>query len=135
MSKWYEEKEIKDWIDIAIKLHRNFINIGLALGIRASVTGMKVLRVKREEIEKAEVWGVKCFGEAVEVMTGCKLIRDKLVFHEIYEPPLKTKLILWTNNKKISLELIAREFKDADEVFNAPEEEVFKEVKISKITN
>ncbi len=133
MSKWYEEEAIKEWIEIAIKLHRNFINIGLALGIRASVVGMKALGVDRSKIEKAEVWGVKCFGEAVEVMTGCKLIREKLVFHEIYEPPLKPKLILWTINNKAILELLAREFKNEDEVFNAPEEEVFENVTISNI--
>ena len=131
--KWYEEKEIKEWIDIAIKLHRNFINIGLALGIRASVTGMQLLGKKRDEIESAEVWGVKCFGEAVEVMTGRKLIRNKLKFHEMYEPPLKPKLILQTSNKKVILNLHEREFENVDEVLNSPKEDIFDVIKVEEI--
>lgn len=87
LPKSWSIEEVNEWISIAKKHHRNFINIGLALGIRASITAMALLEINKDEAELAEVWGVKCFGEAVEVLTGCKIIREKMIFHEVYEPP------------------------------------------------
>lgn len=48
--------------------------------------------------------------------------------------PLEPKLILHTKNKKITLKVRARDFTDFNEVFNAKDDDIFKEIIIESLS-
>jgi|GEM_PF-2404839 len=126
--------ELLKLIAAAKALHWNNINVGLSLGLRTAITAMHELQLNRnnKEFEKAEVWGSYCFGQGVEVITGCNHLRGKLIFHHFIKR--NSILKVWSKNKIIRIVLKPKEYRDYKEVFDCEDSEIFNSMEISELS-
>ncbi len=123
-----DNPQVEELIEAARVLHGGTISIGLALGLRAGVKAMGALGLQRKEAHRVEVCGSYCFAQGVEAITGCSVLRDKMVFE--YCADGDAMLDLWGHGKHIRIRPYKKVFNDGWQIMNVRECEIFEEMEI-----
>jgi tRNA (adenine37-N6)-methyltransferase len=126
MPALWRVEQIEELIEAARRLHWGVMNVGLALGLRAGLRAMLALHLNRREPTACEVTGSYCFAQGIEVMTGCSVLRETMIFHRSTEGSEWRGLRLAGRGQEIELRQLDREFSGPDEVMSTHDGDLFK---------
>jgi formylmethanofuran dehydrogenase subunit E len=123
-----DNPQVKEMIDAARVLHWGTMSIGLALGLRAGIKAMGALGLQRKQPDRVRVRGSFCFAQGIEVITGCSMLRSKMVFE--HRDGGEAEFDLWGQGKHIRVIPYSRVFRDGQQVMDMEEGDIFKKVEI-----
>ncbi len=106
-------------------LHWDTMNVALTLGMRAGQRAMHDLGVARGAATHAVVHGGSFFGQGVEAVTGCSVLRGTMSFEEKTKSLADWLVILHADGRGIEIKMKDRLYSGADEVLSLQDEQLF----------
>ena len=124
-------EKIEEIIEACRIAHNDFINIGLACGIRAAFRALAEAGGDRTKytVEKAHMHSNGCAALAVSIVCCLNPFKDNKIFFDRYMK-FDWDMKACSKDKEISIRLKDKDFASYEDVFAASDEDLFEYVEI-----